>query len=177
MAAFPDPHDFTGWVALLADPVRTQRAYWHLVLSGEAALPAVREGLTSTVTDVRRQCTRALDHLVDEATFPTLIVMLDDPEPQVRIEALHALACDRCKDNACRPSPTDFLGKAISILSGDPDRHVRAYACDLVGRWVHTHEEAKLAVIAARDHDPAPAVRKQAGWHAPGGTIYRKTAK
>jgi HEAT repeat protein len=177
VTAFSEHDDFSRWVSLLADPVRTQRAYWHLVLSGEAALPAVREGLGSPNAVVRRQCTRALDHLVDEASFPTLVAMLDDPDPQVRIEALHALACDRCKDNACRPAAADVLGKAIALLAGDPDRHVRAYACELVGRWVHSHESARDAVVAARDNDPAPAVRKKAGWHAPGGTIFQKTAK
>ena len=58
----------------------------------------------------------------------------------------------------------------------DPDAHVRAYAVELVGRWVHTHSEAEAAIIRSRDHDPSPAVRKKAGWYAPGGTIHRKTS-
>jgi len=58
----------------------------------------------------------------------------------------------------------------------DHDAHVRAYAIELVGRWVHTHTEAEAAVVHARDHDLSPAVRKKAGWYAPGGSIHRKTA-
>ena len=69
-----------------------------------------------------------------------------------------------------------MLARAIEVMLDDPDRHVRAYAVELVARWVHTHPEAAAAIIRARDHDPAPAVRKKAGWHAPGGTIHRKTA-
>ena len=45
--------DFAGWVELLCDPVRAKRAYWHLVLSGELALPAVRHGLTASDADTR----------------------------------------------------------------------------------------------------------------------------
>jgi len=175
--SWPDVHDFDGWVERLGDPVRAKRAFWHIVLSGADALPAIRVGLSSGNADVRRHCTRALDHLVDEGSFPKLVEMLDDPEPTVRVEALHALACDRCKENACRPSAGDVLDRAIDLLLHDPDAHVRAYACELVGRWVHEEARAVEAIVSARDEDPSPAVRKKAGWHAPGGTIHRKTAR
>jgi hypothetical protein len=171
----PDHDDFDAWVAQLADPVRSQRAYWHLVLSGSVALPAVRCGLSSSNHDVRRLCTKALDHLVDNDSFPTLIAMLDDPNPGVRVEALHALACDRCKENDCRPDAADVLGRAIHVLLNDTDAHVRAYACEVVGRWVHTHSDAADALTTARDADPSSAVRKKAGWYAPGGTIFMKS--
>lgn len=175
MTGWPEPVDFPRWVALLADPVRANRAYWHLVLSGRPALPAVRDGLSSQDDAVRRWSTKALDHLVDETAYPALIEMLDDPVPAIRVEALHALACDRCKDDGCRPAPHDVLSKAIELVTSDPDAHVRAYACELVGRWVHTHPDAADALAHVRDTDPSPAVRKKAGWHAPGGTIHRRT--
>ena len=136
MPSFPDHDDYVAWVALLADPIRSQRAFWHLVLSGSAALDSVRRGLDSSNGDVRRLATRAMDHLADGDSLSTLTRMLDDPY-----------------------------------------QHVRAYAIELVGRWVHTHPEAEAAIIRARDHDTAPAVRKKAGWYAPGGTIHRKTAR
>ena len=145
------------------------------MLSGDAALPAVRVGLRSPIDDVRRLCTAALDHLVDEDSFPTLTAMLNDREPQVRIEALHALAYDRCKDNACGPDAAEVLGPAITLLLRDPDRHVRAQACEVVGRWVHSHEKAVEALNHAKSNDFAPTVRKKASWYAPGRTIYRKT--
>jgi hypothetical protein len=173
---WPDDADFEGWVDRLGDPVRVQRAYWHLVLSGPEALPAIRIGLRSDDSAVRRYCTRALDHLVDETSFPILIEMLADREPTVRVEAIHALACDRCKETGCRPSPTEVLDRAIDLLLHDRDTHVRANACELVGRWVHSHVAAVEALIQSNEQDPSPAVRKKAGWYAPGGTIFRKTA-
>jgi HEAT repeat protein len=172
----PQDADYAGWVVLLADPARAQRAYWHLVLSGPGALDAIRHGLSSPVDDVRRFCTKALDHLVDEVSFPMLVALLNDSDAQVRVEAIHALACDRCKDNACRPAASVVLPRAIEALLMDSDRHVRSRACELVGRWVHSYQEAADALIRARDTDQAPAVRKKAGWYAPGGAIHRKTA-
>jgi HEAT repeat protein len=174
--AFPAHDDFGGWVRLLADPIRSKRAFWHLVLSGPGALDSVRAGLDSPNGDVRRWSTKAMDHLVDANGLVTLVRMLEDPDPGVRLEACHALACDRCKDNGCRPDATAVLPRAIAVILDDPDAHVRAYAVELVGRWVHTRPEAEAAIIRSRDHDPAPAVRKKAGWYAPGGTIHRKTA-
>lgn len=176
VSGFPADADHDAWVRLLDDPVRAQRAFWHLVLSGPGALPSVRRGLDAPSADVRRWCTRAMDHLVDADGLTTLVAMLDDADPRVRLEACHALACDRCKDHECRPDALAVLPKAIEVLTGDPDAHVRAYAIELVGKWVHTSAEAEAALVRSRDHDPAPAVRKKAGWYVPGGTIHRKTA-
>lgn len=175
MVGYPDEGDVAAWVMLLADPLRSTRAHWHLVLSGAGALPAVRAGLASPSTFVRRGCTKVLDHLADAESFPLLVGLLDDPDPGVRTEALHALACDRCKDDGCRPDAASVLPHAIRLLLADPDRHVRAHAGELVGRWVHSHAAAADALTQARDHDAASSVRKVAGWYAPGGTIFRKT--
>ncbi len=49
-------------------------------------------------------------------------------------------------------------------------------AAELVGLWVHDHPDALAALIRSRDDDPSPAVRKKAGWFAPGGPIHRRTA-
>lgn len=176
MVAVPEHDDYDGWVRLLADPIRAQRAFWHLVLSGANALQSVQRGLDSSNDDVRRWSTKAMDHLVDADGLVTLVRMLDDIDPRVRLEACHALACDRCKDNGCRPDAAAVLPRAIAVMLDDPDAQVRAYAIDLVGRWVHTHAEAEAALVHTRDHDPSPAVRKKASWYAPGGTIHRKTA-
>ena len=40
----------------------------------------------------------------------------------------------------------------------------------------HTDARAVAALEASHAQDPSPAVRKKAGWHTPGGTIYERTA-
>lgn len=166
---------YDDYVAQLAIPHRAKDAFWHLALSGPDALPAVRRGLTSDDHAVRLGCTRVLDHLVDEESWPELIAMLDDTDPATRFWALHSLACDKCKDNACRPAKADIFRHALNMLQTDPSRHVRAMAVELVGRFVHEDPTAEAALVAAHAHDPDPSVRKKAGWFAPGGTRWQKT--
>ena len=166
---------FDDYVAQLAIPHRSKHAFWHLVLSGADALPAVRRGLASDDHAVRLGCTRVLDHLVDEESWPELIAMLDDDDAETRYWALHSLACERCKDNACRPTKSEVLTPAIRILHSDPDRHVRSSAVGVVAMFVHTDGEAERALVDAHTTDPDPAVRKKAGWFVPGGVRYEKT--
>jgi HEAT repeat protein len=168
--------EFDRCVEQLGDPPRARPAYWLLMAGGPAALPAVRAGLQHESGAVRAGCAEALDHLVDEASFPLLVACLDDPEPRVRVNALHALACDRCKDNGCRPEKAAVLPPAVRCLRHDPHKHVRAMAAEVIGRWAHGDEAAAAALVDARDLDPDPMVRKKASWYAPGGPIYRRTA-
>ena len=167
--------EFTAWIEELAIPHRAKRSFWHLVVSGPDALSATRRGLSHSNPLVRDYCTRVLDHLADQGAFDDLLALLDDPDGQVRRDALHALACDRCKDNACRPDKSVVLPKAIQLLLGDRKKHVRAGAAEVVARWVHTDPDAEETLVTARDRDPDPSVRKKAGWYAPGGPIHRKT--
>jgi hypothetical protein len=173
--AEPDATDYPAWVARLADPQRASRAYWHLVRSGDGARDAVVHGLWSADAATRRSCARALDRLVDDSSVPALIELLDDPDALVRVEAIHARACDRCKDDGCRPTAPAVLPKAVAVLAHDDDARVRAFAIELVGRFVHTHPAAERAIVEAAEHDPSPAVRKKARWYAPGGTVHTKT--
>ncbi len=169
--------DFAGWVELLADPLRAKQAYWHLLLSGPEAGLAARAGLAHADSGVRQYCAQLLDHLAaSQDDFRLLIRMLADTDPQVRLHALHALACDRCKKSGCRPDKGEVLRPAIAILQYDPHKQVRAMAVEVVGRWAHTDRAAATALIECRDRDPDPSVRKKAKWYAPGGTIYRKRA-
>jgi HEAT repeat protein len=121
-------------------------------------------------------CAQVLDRIVDAEALSELVAMLDDPDPRVRWHTLHALACDRCKDNSCLPAKAAVLPRAIELLRTDSSQQVRMVACEVIGRWVHTDNEASSALIAARENDPAPSVRKKASWYAPGGTIHKKTA-
>lgn len=170
----PAKDDFRAWVQRLADPIRAGRAYWHLVLSGAPALEAIRDGLCHESADVRVYCTKALDRLVDRDSYGALLAMVDDAAPHVRLEALHALACDRCKEGGVQRR-SDALAAALRHLRDDADRHVRAMAVEVVGRFVHSDLRAAPALVESHQSDPDPGVRKKAGWYAPGGTIHRKT--
>ena len=167
----------TGLVTLLADRHRAYRAYTRLLaLRPEEAAAAARDGLAHPDERVREQCCRILDHLMDADSIPLLIGALADPCERVRIAAVHALACDRCKTGACRPAPEAVLPTAVGLLAGDPSALVRAYAAELVGQWARSHPAARDAITRAAAHDPSPSVRKKASWYAPGGTIYERTA-
>ncbi|NGO12365.1 HEAT repeat domain-containing protein [Streptomyces sp. HC44] len=161
--------------ALGSEPRRPE-AFRELLRHGHAAVPAIRRGLRHPHPRVREQCCNLLDHLVVAEAMDDLIAMLDDPVAQVRYATLHALSCDRCKTDTCRPDSAVVLPRGIRLLHHDPDAHVRSMAAELVGRWVHTHPEAADALTRTRDADPSPAVRKKASWYAPGGPIHRRTA-
>ncbi|MFC0553355.1 HEAT repeat domain-containing protein [Planotetraspora thailandica] len=162
-------------VEALGSAPRTSSAYRHLLNRGPAAVPAIRAGLRHLDPVVREQCCKLLDHLLVEDAVDEMIAMLDDPVPSVRVAAVHALSCDRCKTDACRPAEALVLAPGLRLLRHDPDAHVRAMAVELVGRFVHTSVEAEAALMRARQADPSTAVRKKSGWYAPGGTIYRRT--
>jgi HEAT repeat protein len=163
-------------VELLADPHRSVHAYTRLLALGPEATEAARGGMSHPDATVRAYCCRVLDHVMDVASIPLLIEAMADPSEPVRIEAVHALACDRCKTDSCRrPTPEAVLPPAITMLASDPSAHVRARAAELVGHWVHSHPAARAAIEHAAAQDPSPAVRKKASWYAPGGPIYRRT--
>jgi HEAT repeat protein len=167
--------NYKALVAKLAVRHHAGPAYRTLLAAGFDALAAIREGLRNESADVRHHCCLVLDHFVTQEAMDDLVALLDDPDARVRCSALHALACDRCKEGSCGPEEAKVLPRAIALLATDPDTHVRAHAIGLVGRWVHTNAGAETALLRAMKYDPSPAVRKKAGWLVPGGPIYRKT--
>jgi HEAT repeat protein len=162
-------------IELLGDPHRSFHAYQRLIGLGPQASEAARQGMLHPDARVRENCCRILDRTMDNTSIPVLTAALSDPTARVRIAAAHALACDRCKKDSCRPTAQDVLAPAIRLLTDDPDARVRAFAAELVGRWVHSHQAACDAIKNAVACDPSPSVRKKASWYAPGGTIYRRT--
>jgi hypothetical protein len=171
----PAANDYAAWVERLLIPHHHKEAFWHLVLSGPDALPYVRAGLAHEDPVVRAGCLRVLDHLVDEDAWGDLLTMLDDDVAEVRFHALHALACDRCKENGCAPTKATVLPHALRVLRDDRAAPVRAMALEVVARWVHTDDVALAAICEAHANDRDCAVRKKASWFVPGGPRYEKT--
>jgi hypothetical protein len=159
----------------LAVPHHAGAAYRALLAAGAAALPTIRDGLRHESGDVRMRCCQFFDQFLVPEVMEDLLALLDDPDARVRCMALHVLGCDRCKKGSCRPDEARVLPRAIALLEGDPDAHVRAHATGLVGRWVHTNPAAAAAMARAHRADPSPAVRKRASWCVPGGAIHRRT--
>jgi hypothetical protein len=62
------------------------------------------------------------------------------------------------------------------MLRDDRSRRVRTMAASMLGPPAHRRPDVVRALEEARDGDPHPVVRKVAGWYAPGGPIYRRTA-
>lgn len=164
--------ELDGLVALLADRHRAFSAYQRLVAAGPEALRALRQGIDSADSRVRSKCCQVLDQLADATSFALLVGMLADGDPRVRIDALHALACDRCKRNASRPKEEDVLPPALRLLRHDPNKYVRAMAAEVAGGWVHTSAPAREALLAARDDDSGRQSARRRDGTPPGGSMY-----
>lgn len=155
MSRRPALHDYDGWVAQLGhNSERRAEAKLHLRRAGGAALPAVRRGMRHPKPTVRRQCASLLDFLADADAFVDLVAALDDEDPGVLKRALHSLACDRCKENECRPGEDAFVPRALELLH-DPNPDIRASAIDTLGKVVSRRADvaAALAEVAGRDRD------------------------
>ena len=144
--------------------------------AGRAGTPVVRAGLRHADPEVRIACCKVLDHFMDEDAVPELIANVGHRHPGVRGWAIHALACDRCKEGSCRPGEDDVLPMVIDALLHDPHRTVRQQAAGMLGPAVLRSEAARSAIEQAHEGDPHPTVRKIAGWWVAGGPRYRKLA-
>jgi HEAT repeat protein len=157
----PPGGDLDAWVGLLGSNQRRRLAKAHLLRAGADAVPAIRRGLHHRDPTVRLGCVNLLDQLVDDDAVPDLVAALDDDDPAVVGRALHALACDACKQNECRPTDDLFLPRAIELMR-HPDPDVRARAIDTVGR-VARRGAAVLGVLEeAATSDPDRGLRGMA---------------
>jgi HEAT repeat protein len=168
--------EYDSLVEQLASKEHAPDALRALFAAGPAATDAVRRGLRHDEPLVRMRCCMVLDHHLDEAALPELLANLDHPEGRVRAWALHALACDQCKEGDCRPAEDVVVPIALRMLEEDRSRRVRTMAAQVLGASAHRRPDVVRALEDARDRDPHPVVREVAGWNAPGGAIYRRLA-
>ena len=165
---------FARWVEELGVVHRAQAALRGLMDAGPRATPLVRQGLQHPNPDVRVGCCKVLDHFLDESALPELIENLAHPDEEVRSWALHALACDKCKEGVCRPGEADVIPIAVQMLLTDQSRRVRQMAAGLLGPSVHRRPDVLQALEQARQQDEHPVVRKIASWFTPGGPRYEQ---
>jgi HEAT repeat protein len=166
--------DFTLVVGDLAVRHRAKAAFRSLLAAGAAAAPFVRTGLRHPDPSVVVACCRVVDRFLYEEAVPDLIAVLSHENAWCRAWALHALACDRCKQGACRPGEGESVPIALALLRNHSSERVRAMAVDMLGTVVHRRSDVADALAYARDHDECSNVRKQAGLRAPGGVLYRR---
>jgi HEAT repeat protein len=166
MHRFPAANDFDGWVAQLANSERRRRAKIYLRGAGRPALAAVRRGMRHPKPIVRRLCASILDHLADEDAFVDLVAALDDEDPEVLKRALHALACDQCKENECRPGEELFVPRALELLQ-HPNPDVRASAIDTLGKVVARRPDVADALADVARHDRDAGLRGMARHRVP----------
>ena len=165
MRRTPARNDFAGWVAQLGHASSRPRAKQHLYAAGRTAVGAICRGLRHDNAIVRRQCVNLLDHLVDDDSLPALIAAVDDTDPSVAGRALHALACDRCKEGACRPGEDLWVPKALGLLH-HPDPDLRAAAIDALGKVASRREDVVAALLTVSEHDTDRGLRGMARHHA-----------
>jgi HEAT repeat protein len=154
---------------------RAKDARWTLMFGGADAVPALKRGLSHPNPRVREACCVVLDHHLEPDCIPDLMANLVHDDAGVRGWAIHAMACDRCKEGSCRPAENDTLPIAVEMMLGDPDATVRARAIALVGEAVHRHPDVIDALERALDTEPSAANRKIIRWWLPGGPRYVRT--
>lgn len=106
--------------------------YRDLVTLGAEALPAVREGLKSRDKHVRHWSLIVMDRLADSESLLDVIPLLQDPVDQVRIWAVHTLACNHCRDGV--ECPVDVVPHILERAERDASLRVRNMAVIMLSR-------------------------------------------
>ena len=106
-------------------------AYRALIGLGVAAMPAIREGLRHQDWQVRKWCAMCLDQVADAQTLAELVPLMRDPKSDVRLWAVHSVACDHCRDGV--RCPVDVVPFLIERVESDESLRVRRMATIMLG--------------------------------------------
>jgi HEAT repeat protein len=133
-------------IELLGSSNRGERyeAYKSLFAQGQTVLDDAVRGLRHANPKVRRACADLMDHLADDRCVPPLLELITDEVPRVRRQAVHSLACQRCKPI---PLQTDLTEVLIEIALNDPNVKVRGEA--IFGLSFHAPDKR---IIVAMQH-------------------------
>lgn len=123
-----DPYEL---VSALAEAEQRFPAYQKLVALGDVSLPAIREGLGHGQWQVRKWSAIVLDQVADSDTLAALVPLLRDPKSDVRLWAVHSLACEHCKDDVS--CPVDAVPHLIERVEVDESIRVRRMATIMLG--------------------------------------------
>jgi HEAT repeat protein len=145
----PSKEHISRWIELLGSHSGADREAARLALhrAGLKAVPQLLGALVDPYWRVRRACLRVLDHQpLTREIAERLIAMLEDPHRKVRDAALHTLACEGCKPEACEADLPDIVGVVIERALNDSSATVRRHA---VGALVHPAASSKPRVREA----------------------------
>jgi HEAT repeat protein len=112
-------------VAEFANGQNRMAAFLALYARGPKALPAVRKGLQDANWHIRHWSAILADNFADGEILRTLTSLLHDPKAEVRVWAVHALSCERCKDG---PNPVDAVPLLLERIQQDSNMRVRRQA-------------------------------------------------
>ncbi len=128
----PKSHsDSHALVEALTDPASRFASYQALVALGEASLPAIRAGLGHGNWQVRKWSAMVLDRVADGESLAALVPLMRDPKADVRLWAVHSLACDHCKSEI--ECPVDVVPHLIERIELDESVRVRRMATIMLG--------------------------------------------
>ena len=150
------------WQAVekLADKSTFNEGWSALHDAGQAAVAAVRDGLSHPNPRVRQFCAAFVDAHWDESALRRLILSLHDPKLKVRKAAAHSLGCDRCKGGQ---NPIDVLPYLEERIREDKSIKVRRMAVQTLAVQTPTYRIARVLRRALRD-ETDPKIRRFAEW-------------
>ncbi len=127
----PGAQNFTSRLAMLVAEERGAKTL--------ADLQTIRVGLRSNDTDAARQAVRAFGHLQRPQLIPEMLPSLRHMQPEVRVEAAHALAYAALGLRPPAPaSPSASVGSIqnalVARLDVEEDASVRAAICEALAR-------------------------------------------
>jgi HEAT repeat protein len=152
--------EMNSWVEALGDKATFAEAWRALQEAGNAAVPAVREGLSHPNPRVRQFCAAFIDAHWDESALQRLILTLHDPKLKVRKAAVHSLGCDRCK---CGQNPIDVVPHLEERIREDKSIKVRRMAVQTLATQTPNKRIARVLRRVLRDESD-PKIRRFAEW-------------
>jgi len=82
------------------------------------------------------------DNFADADTLKALLPLLNDPKSPVRVFAVHAIACEQCKDG---PNPIDAVPLLLERIATDESINVRRQAVAMLAH--HREPDARVTPV------------------------------